>query len=69
MLEEKRQGARQFWEDSRHAYCDIRDAYRSSIRELLSPDHAKKYDRMLAELDQKQGERAARLAKQGPEGR
>lgn len=69
MLEEKRQGARRFWEDSRHAYCDIRDAFRSSIRELLSADQATEFDGMLAEIDRKQGERAARLAKQRPEGR
>ena len=69
MLEEKRQRARQFWEDSRHAYCDIRDAFRSSIRELLSPDQATEFNRMLAEADRKRGERAAGLVKQRPEGR
>ena len=69
MLEEKRQGARRFWEDSRHAYCDIRDAFRGSIRELLNPEQATRFDRMLADLDRKQSDQAARLAKQWPEGR
>ncbi len=69
MLEDARQGARNFWEDSRHAYCDIRDAFRSSIREILSPDQRVDFDHILAALDQKNIERAARSATPSAESR
>lgn len=51
MLEDRRQGAREFWEDLRHAYCDVRDRFLADIRELLEPEQAALFDAMIAEDD------------------
>ena len=57
MLEEKRAGAKAFWQRIRHAYCDIRDGFRSDIRELLDEPQRLEFDQMMAELDRRQRER------------
>jgi len=51
MLELGRTGAREFWEDLRHAYCDVRDAFRAQIREILEPEQKVRFDIMMADVD------------------
>ena len=53
MLEGRRDSAREFWENLRHAYCDVRDQFRSDIRMLLEEQQQLKFDDMLTELDLK----------------
>ena len=62
MLENRRVGAREFWEDFRHAYCDVRDRFRSDIRELLESEQQQKFDQMTARLDRRAEEWAAESA-------
>ena len=51
MLESRREGARGFWENMRHAYCDRRDVFRSDIRGLLEDDQQRKFDSMIDGID------------------
>ena len=62
MLENRRVGAREFWEDFRHAYCDVRDQFRSDIRELLESEQQQKFDEMTERLDRRAEEWAAKSA-------
>ena len=62
MLESRRVGAREFWEDFRHAYCDVRDRFRSDIRELLEDEQQQKFDQMTQRLDRRAEEWAAERA-------
>lgn len=61
LLEEKRHGAHEFWESTRHTYCDIRDAFRADIRELLGPEQKLRFDRMMAEVDRRQAQKVRQL--------
>lgn len=62
MLKGLRAGAREFWEDFRHAYCDVRDRFRSDIRELLEVEQQQTFDEMTERLDRRAGEWAAKRA-------
>ena len=70
-LGENRHEAYEFWESSRYAYCDIRDAFRHDIRDLLDPRQKLRFDKMTAQIDARNLERAERLhaSAQGREGR
>lgn len=52
MLEEKREGARRFWEELRESYCATRDGFRADIRSLLQPDQQVLFDRIMADADE-----------------
>ena len=60
-LEESRHGAHEFWENSRHAYCDIRDAFRSEIRELLDEQQRVRWEEMLQEVDRRESDYVRQL--------
>lgn len=47
MLEDRRQGARDFWEDLRRSYCGVRDRFLADIRDLLEPEQAALFDEMI----------------------
>ena len=64
MLESRREGAREFWESMRHAYCDVRDQFRSDIRELLEPEQRMRWDEMIDRLDEQAEDWAATRAAQ-----
>ena len=51
MLDDRRGGAREFWESLRHAYCDVRDQFRADIRVLLEQEQQLKFDEMLQRSD------------------
>lgn len=61
LLEEKRHGAHEFWESTRHTYCDMRDAFRADIRELLEGEQKRRFDRMMAEIDSRQAAKVKQL--------
>jgi len=60
-LEEKRHDAHEFWEGSRHAYCDLRDGFRDDIRALLDQEQKVRYDEMMVEINRQVLEKASRL--------
>lgn len=63
-LEESRHDAHEFWETSRHGYCDIRDAFRAEIRELLDPDQRERWDEMTRAIDHRENELIERLGRE-----
>ena len=65
-LEERRHDAHEFWENSRHAYCDMRDAFRLEIREQLDETQRRQWDEWMKEADRREAEYARTLgARQG----
>jgi hypothetical protein len=60
-LEQRRQGAHECWERSRHAYCDMRDGFRHDLREKLDPAQKLRFDALMAEIDQHQAEFVAKI--------
>jgi hypothetical protein len=55
-LEERRHGAHEFWENSRHAYCDMRDGFRHDLRAMLDEEQKVRFDAMNAEIDRHQAD-------------
>jgi hypothetical protein len=60
-LEERRHGAHEFWENSRHAYCDMRDGFRADLRAMLDPSQQVRFDSLMAQIDAHQAEYVGRL--------
>jgi hypothetical protein len=60
-LEERRHGAHEFWENSRHAYCDIRDGFRHDLRAMLDDAQKARFDHLMAEIDRHQAEFVRRI--------
>jgi len=60
-LEQRRADAHEFWERSRHAYCDMRDGFRHDLREKLDPAQKLRFDALMAEIDQHQAEFVAKI--------
>jgi hypothetical protein len=68
-LEERRHGAHEFWENSRHAYCDIRDGFRHDLRAMLDDEQRLRFDSLMAQIDEHQAEFVSRIkAGQAKEG-
>jgi hypothetical protein len=73
-LEERRHGAHEFWENSRHAYCDMRDGFRHDLRAMLDDEQQLRFDALMAQIDEHQAEyvdriKAGQQAKEGAAGR
>jgi len=66
-LEERRHGAHEFWESSRHAYCDMRDGFRHDLRALLDDAQKVRFDALNAEIDRHQAELVQKLRARGAE--
>jgi hypothetical protein len=67
-LEQSRPGAHEFWERSRHAYCDMRDGFRSDLRAMLDETQQARFDALMFKIDEHQAEYAARVrASQQPQ--
>ena len=69
-LEERRHDAHEFWENSRHAYCDMRDGFRHDLRAMLDDRQQLRFDELMAQIDRHQAEfvddiKASRRAKEG----
>ena len=69
-LEERRHGAHEFWENSRHAYCDMRDGFRHDLRAMLDDEQQLRFDALMAQIDEHQAEfvssiKAGQQAKEG----
>jgi hypothetical protein len=60
-LEERRHGAHEFWENSRHAYCDMRDGFRHDLRAMLDDRQQVRFDALMAQIDQHQAEFVSRI--------
>jgi hypothetical protein len=60
-LEERRHGAHEFWENSRHAYCDMRDGFRHDLRAMLDEEQQVRFDALMAQIDQHQAEFVGRI--------
>jgi hypothetical protein len=52
--------AERFWKESRERFDDLRVTFRADIRELLTAEQVVKFDRLLAEHDEKRRNRDAR---------
>ena len=60
-LEERRHGAHEFWENSRHTYCDMRDGFRADLRAMLDPGQQIRFDKLMAQIDAHQAEYVGKL--------
>ena len=60
-LEERRHGAHEFWENSRHTYCDMRDGFRADLRTMLDSDQQVRFDKLMAQIDAHQAEYVGKL--------
>lgn len=60
-LEERRHGAHEFWENSRHTYCDMRDGFRADLRTMLDPSQQVRFDKLMAQIDAHQAEYVGKL--------
>jgi hypothetical protein len=60
-LEERRHDAHEFWESSRHAYCDMRDGFRHDLRAMLDDQQKVRFDHLMAEIDRHQAELVQRI--------
>ncbi|HVR28549.1 MAG TPA: hypothetical protein VMS86_03355 [Thermoanaerobaculia bacterium] len=60
-LEERRHGAHEFWENARHAYCDMRDGFRHDLRALLDEEQKLRFDALNAEIDRHQADLVRKL--------
>jgi hypothetical protein len=60
-LEERRHGAHEFWESSRHAYCDMRDGFRHDLRAMLDEEQKHRFDHLMSEIDRHQAELVERM--------
>ena len=60
-LEERRHGAHEFWENSRHTYCDMRDGFRADLRAMLDPGQQVRFDKLMAQIDAHQAEYVGKL--------
>jgi hypothetical protein len=60
-LEERRHGAHEFWENSRHSYCDMRDGFRHDLRAMLDDEQKARFDHLMAEGDRHQAELVRRI--------
>jgi len=60
-LEERRHGAHEFWESSRHAYCDMRDGFRHDLRAMLDDAQKLRFDALNAEIDRHQADLVRKL--------
>jgi hypothetical protein len=60
-LEERRHGAHEFWENSRHAYCDMRDGFRHDLRAMLDDEQKLRFDALMAQIDEHQAEYVDRI--------
>jgi hypothetical protein len=65
-LEERRHDAHEFWESSRHAYCDMRDGFRHDLRALLDERQRVRFDQMMGEIDRHQAELVRRMKASQP---
>jgi hypothetical protein len=55
-LEGRRHDAHEFWESSRHAYCDMRDGFRHELRAMLDDEQKVRFDDLMSEIDRHQAE-------------
>ena len=60
-LEERRHGAHEFWENSRHTYCDMRDGFRHDLRAMLDTGQQLRFDSLMTQIDTHQAEFVGRL--------
>ncbi|HEX2463383.1 MAG TPA: hypothetical protein VHR17_02085 [Thermoanaerobaculia bacterium] len=60
-LEERRHGAHEFWENSRHTYCDMRDGFRHDLRAMLDDEQQLRFDALMAQIDEHQAEFVSRI--------
>jgi hypothetical protein len=69
-LEQRRPGAHEFWERSRHSYCEMRDGFRADLRAMLDETQQARFDALMFKIDEHQAEYAARVraSQQAPEG-
>jgi hypothetical protein len=60
-LEQRRQGAHEFWERSRHSYCGMRDGFRQDLRAMLDDRQQVRFDDLMAKIDRHQAEFIAKI--------
>lgn len=60
VLDRNHDTAERFWSESRQRFDELRVTFRSDIRELLTEEQSAKFDRMLAEHDERRQSREGR---------
>lgn len=65
-LEERRHGAHEFWENSRHQYCDMRDGFRADLRAMLDEPQKLRFDSLMAQIDAHQAELVGKIKASQP---